>query len=214
MTFCSATTWQDYYPDRTVQSRNQGSVRHTLRVVTPPTSEPVTIAEAKMQLHIGASDDAHDTELAAFIAAAREEWERDTSAALINRTIEHRLPRFESIVSFTVLPVVSIESVTYIDSNGDEQTVDDSQYYLDVDQLRFVNGFSKPAIADRSEAVRIQYVAGYGNDSKFCPELDRMAIKLNLAYRFENRDMMVSDTAFKTTAYESLVHKKMRSSYP
>jgi len=214
MISCSATTWHDYYPDRSILERNRTSVRHTIRVVTPPTSEPVTIAEAKMQLHIGASDDAHDTELAAFIASAREEWERDTSTALINRTIEHRLPRFQDVVLFTVLPVVSIESVKYIDSDNNEQTIDASQYYLDIDQLRFVSGFSKPAIADRSEAVRIQYIAGYGTDSKFCPELDRMAIKLNLANRFENRDMMVNDIVFKTTAYENLVHKKMRSSYP
>jgi len=214
MTFCCGTTLHDYYPDRTVMNRNRQSVRHTIRIVTPPTSEPVTIAEAKAQLHIGASDDAHDTELAAFIAAAREEWERDTSAALINRTIEHRLPAFQDTIKLTVLPVVTVASVKYIDEAGAEQTVSSANYYLDSDEVRFLDTFVKPATQKRSEAVRITYTAGYGDDSKYCPELDRMAIKLNLAYRFENRDMMVSDTAFKTTAYESLVHKKMRSSYP
>jgi uncharacterized phiE125 gp8 family phage protein len=167
-----------------------------------------------MQINMGASDDAHDTEIASFIASAREIWERDTSSALIYRTLEHRLPRFEPIVSFTVLPVAEIESVKYIDSNGDEQTVDDSQYYLDVDQLRFVNGFGRPATADRSEAVRIQYIAGYGNDSKFCPEQHRLAIKMLAAHGFELRDMIASEQYQAITGYENLVRKNMRSSYP
>jgi hypothetical protein len=62
--------------------------------------------------------------------------------------------------------------------------------------------------------VRITYTAGYGDDSKYCPELDRMAIKLSLANRFENRDMMVNESLYSRKAYEALVAKKMRASYP
>jgi uncharacterized phiE125 gp8 family phage protein len=211
--YCSATTWQDYYADRATIRRNQSEARHTVRVVTPPTSEPVTIPEAKAQLSIGASDDAHDVELASFIAAAREEWERDTSTALITRTIEHRMAAFRDIVKLTVLPVVSISSVKYIDETGAEQTVASSNYYLDTDEVRFLDTFVKPTAQTRSEAVRITYTAGYGDDSKYCPELDRMAIKLSLANRFENRDMIVSAN-YTRAAYEALVAKKMRASYP
>jgi uncharacterized phiE125 gp8 family phage protein len=211
--FCCGTTLHDYYQDRTILRRNAGEIRHTVRIVTPPDSEPVTIAEAKAQLSIAASDDAHDIELASFIAAAREEWERDTSTALISRLIEHRMPSFETVTRLTVLPVVSISSVKYIDSDGAEQTVNSANYYLDSDEVRFLSTFSFPSVQDRSEAVKIQYIAGYGNDSKFCPELDRMAIKLSLANRFENRDMMVTAN-YTRSAYEALVAKKMRASYP
>jgi uncharacterized phiE125 gp8 family phage protein len=209
--YCSATTWQDYYPNRTTREKDQ-EIRHTVRVVTPPASEPVTIAEAKAQLNIGASDDSHDTELSALIAAAREEWERDTSTALITRTLEHRLPRFLGIVTLTVRPVVSISSVKYIDTAGAEQTVSAADYYLDDDQLWFKNAFVFPTTEERSEAVRITYIAGYGADSLACPELDRMAIKLSLANRFEDRDMISASGDRK--AYEALVAKKMRASYP
>jgi len=108
--FCSGTTWQDYYPDRATREKDQ-EIRHTIRVVTPPASEPVTIAEAKAQLSIGASDDSHDTELASMIAAAREEWERDTSIALITRTLEHRLPKFLDAVILSVRPAIAVSSV-------------------------------------------------------------------------------------------------------
>lgn len=210
--YCYATTWQDYYPDRALTERNATQQRHTVRVVTPPTSEPVTIAEAKAQLHIGASDDSHDVELSALIAAAREEWERDTSVALITRTIEHRVARFADVILLTVGPVVSIESVKYIDNNGAEQTVAAGDYYLDIDEVRFKSTFVSPRTEDRSEAVKIRYIAGYGADSRFCPELDRMAIKLSLANRFEDRDMISASGERK--AYEALVAKKMRASYP
>jgi uncharacterized phiE125 gp8 family phage protein len=153
-------------------------------------------------------------ELSSFIAAAREEWERDTSTALITRTIEHRLPAFQDTIKLTVLPVVTVASVKYIDEAGAEQTVSSVNYYLDADEVRFLDTFVKPATQKRSEAVRITYTAGYGDDSKYCPELDRMAIKLSLANRFENRDMIVNETLYSRKAYEALVAKKMRASYP
>jgi uncharacterized phiE125 gp8 family phage protein len=209
--FCNGTTWQDYYPDRATREKDQ-EIRHTIRVVTPPASEPVTIAEAKAQLSIGASDDSHDTELASLIAAAREEWERDTSIALITRTLEHRLPKFLTSIALTVRPAIAVSSVKYIDSSGIEQTVTASDYYLDGDEVRFLSTFVKPTVQDRSEAVRITYTAGYGSDSRACPELDRMAIKLSLANRFEDRDMIAASGERK--AYEALVAKKMRASYP
>jgi uncharacterized phiE125 gp8 family phage protein len=209
--YCYATTWQDYYPDR-MQSIKDQEIRHTTRVVTPPTSEPVTIAEAKAQLHIGASDDTHDSDLAALIAAAREEWERDTSVALITRTIEHRLPKFLSVVALSVRPVIAISSITYIDQYGGSQTVDVANYYLDSDEVRLKPTFQIPIVEERSEAVRITYTAGYGSDSRACPQMDRMAIKLSLANRFEDRDM-ISATG-ERNAYEALVAKRMRPSYP
>ena len=209
--FCSGTTWQDYYPDRATREKDQ-EIRHTVRVVTPPTTEPVTIAEAKAQLSIGASDDSHDTELASMIAAAREEWERDTSIALITRALEHRLPKFLSTVVLSVRPAIAISSVTYVDTTGTTQTVASSNYYLDSDEVRFLDTFVKPDVQERSEAVKITYTAGYGSDSRACPELDRMAIKLSLANRFEDRDMIAASG--ERRAYEALVAKKMRASYP
>jgi len=209
--FCNGTTWQDYYPDRATREKDQ-EIRHTVRVVTPPTTEPVTIAEAKAQLSIAASDDSHDTELASMIAAAREEWERDTSIALITRTLEHRLPKFLSTVVLSVRPAIAVSSVTYVDTTGTTQTVSSTNYYLDSDEVRFLDTFVKPDVQDRSEAVKITYTAGYGSDSRACPELDRMAIKLSLANRFEDRDMIAASG--ERRAYEALVAKKMRASYP
>ena len=209
--FCNVTEWLDYYPSQTTRIKDQ-EIRSTVRVVTPPTTEPVTIAEAKTQLNIGASDDSHDTELAALIAAAREEWERDTSIALITRTLEHRLPKFLTVIQLSVRPVIAISFIKYTDALGVEQTVSSADYYLDGDQVRFLSTFTNPTLQDRSEAVRVTYTVGYGSISSACPEMDRMAIRLNLAHRFEDRDMI--SAAGERKAYEALVAKKMRASYP
>ena len=210
MFFC-ATNLHDYYTPMSQRTKDWES-QHTIRIVTAPTAEPVTIAEAKAQLHIGASDDSHDVEIASMIAAAREEWERDTSIALITRTIEQRMDRFYGVVLLMIRPLIEVLSVSYVDSAGDTQTIASSNYYTDIDKLAFKGTFNRPNTEKRSEAVRIQYTAGYGTDSRFCPELDRMAIKLSLANRFEDRDMISASGDRK--AYEMLVAKKMRASYP
>jgi len=210
--FYCAINGQDYYPDR-MEVVKGSEVRHTVRIVTPPTTEPVTIQEAKTQLHIGASDVSFDAELSSMIAAAREEWERDTSTALITRTLEHRLPQWLEVVQLTVRPAIAVTSVSYVDASGNVQTVSSSDYYLDTDQVRFKKTFVEPSLEERSEAIKITYTAGYGVDVFQLPQLDRMAIKLSLANRFENRDdMMVG--AGERKAYESLVVKKMRYTYP
>lgn len=195
------------------QTSNPAETRTTVRVVTPPETEPVTLAEAKLQLNIGASDTSHDTELTAMIAAAREEWERDTSIALITRTLEHRMPTWEDVITLSVRPVIAISHIKYIDEDGSEQTVSASDYYLDIDQVRFKSTFVQPMLEDRSEAIRVTYTAGYGSTSSSCPQLDRMAIKLSLSNRFEDRDM-INGGAGERKAYEALVAKKMRASYP
>jgi len=208
---CIATDWLDYYQSQTTRVKGH-EIRSTVRVITPPASEPVTMPEAKAQLSIGANDDNHDMELVSMIAAAREEWERDTSIALITRTLEHRLPEFLSVITLSVRPAIAISSVKYMDANGVEQTVSSADYYLDGQEVRFFNTFLRPTLQDRSEAVRVTYTAGYGASSRLCPELDKMAIKLSLANRFEDRDMISSGGERK--AYEALVAKKMRASYP
>ena len=210
--FYCGTSGRDYYPDR-MEVIKGTDVRHTIRIVTPPATEPLTVAEAKAQLNIAASDDSHDVELASKIAAARQEWERDTSKALITRTVEHRLPMWLDVIRLSVQPVIAISSIIYVDNNGDEQTLDAANYYLDIDELRFKTSFNKPALEDRSEAVRITYTAGYGAASTDVPEIDKLAIKLSVANRFEDLDM-INGGAGERKAYENLVRKHMRSSYP
>lgn len=199
---------------KNAELQSESRMTHELITIAGPSSEPITIAEAKAQLNIAASDSDHDVELSSIISACREEWERDTGIATITQTVEQRCHEWQDVFRLTLRPVQSIASIKYLDADASEQTVDSGSYYIADESVWMVSGFSRPIIADRQNAIRIQYVAGYGSSSTDCSELDRQAIKLSVANRFEDRDMMGNDSTRYRRAYEALVAKKMRSSYP
>lgn len=61
-------------------------------------------------------------------------------------------------------PLGWVSSVSYYDSTNTLQVLDESQYYVTDDfvpQLRFVTGFSWPSTYWRSDAIRVEYIAGY-----------------------------------------------------
>lgn len=188
----------------------------SVRVVTPPTNDPVTIAEAKRQLNIAASDDAHDDKLADLIQDATETWEHDTHQKLITQTIEHVQERWEPIVRLTFRPIQSVESVKYRDADGTLQTVSASDYALDLGQglLRFKRAYTVPTYQAEWDAWQVQYVAGYGDNSTDVSQLDRGAILTLIAHKFETPDMLFSTAIYDDKRYANLVYKRMRATYP
>lgn len=104
----------------------------SLRLVTAPTDEPVTVAEAKARLRIDTS--ASDDDLAAMLLAARQEIDGVTGRlgrALLTQTWELGLPYFPAgPIALPLPPCQSIVSVKYRDSLDVEQTIDASDYRL------------------------------------------------------------------------------------
>ena len=95
------------------------------KVSTAPSSEPITLAEAKLYLRVDTTAD--DALITALITAARETVERYTSRALVTQTITQVLDCFPGFgFRLAVHPVQSITSITYKDSNGSDQTLADT----------------------------------------------------------------------------------------
>ena len=98
----------------------------SLNVVTRPTVEPVTLAEAKEQLRLDFADD--DGLLAGKLLAARHWVEGQTKRVLAQTTfdyfIDYKFPtRYGTYrIDLPVNPVISVTSVSYVDSNGATQT--------------------------------------------------------------------------------------------
>jgi uncharacterized phiE125 gp8 family phage protein len=140
----------------------------TTIVITPPDEEPVSLAEARLMLRCDPSVAERDTLISMAITAAREEAEHATGKAFVSRTLEEVIDLFPAAeIRLRPLPLVSITSIKYIDTNGDEQTLDSAAYSLDT-----VNGFVSPAVGytwpetlDTMNAVRVRFVAGYGDAS-------------------------------------------------
>jgi uncharacterized phiE125 gp8 family phage protein len=75
------------------------------------------------------------------------------------------LDSFPSAIELLMPPIMSVESVKFIDENGDQQTLDPQDYFLDsVSEPGYLvptAGRAWPTTQDRINAVEVEYTAGY-----------------------------------------------------
>lgn len=136
----------------------------TLKLITAPATEPVTLAEAKVHLRCGDDEDAL---LGVLIQAAREQAEHQLGRALITQTWERVIDAFPAAeIELGMPPVASITQITYVDTAGDTQTLSSALYTLDADTPP---GWALPAedtdwpdTLDTANAVRVRFTCGYG----------------------------------------------------
>lgn len=153
----------------------------TFKVVTPVATEPVTLAEARLQCKVDSDDTSHDALITGLITAAREFAEHYTGRALASQTLEMALDCFPGVSEWSIgkctpdpmddfidldmPPVATITSVKYTDTAGVEQTVSSGDYALSLygDSRRVAPTYGKywPTTRDIPNAVRILYVTGY-----------------------------------------------------
>lgn len=137
-----------------------------VRVLTPPATEPLTLAEAKLHLRVDGTDE--DDYITALIVAARESAQHELGRALITQTLRLTLDAFPADGGIELLmpPVQSITQVQYVDAAGATQTLLGSAYSLDaVSQPSWLlpaYGTTWPATREQANAVWVDYVAGYG----------------------------------------------------
>jgi uncharacterized phiE125 gp8 family phage protein len=184
-------------------------------VTTAPALEPLTLDEAKKHVEIANSDTSHDVYLGTLIQAAREQWENDTDTAVLTQTMRMQLSGFRTnSIQLLSRPVQSITSITYYDDGNDSQTLDADVYSLDALARCVRLNFDKvwPSTYTRWDAVTITYVAGY-TARNLVPAIAKQAMLLLVGYYFDaNRGD--NDRPNDMRAYERLVMRYMRSSYP
>jgi uncharacterized phiE125 gp8 family phage protein len=154
--------------------------------IEPPGVEPLTAEEAKTRLNIGS--EVSDETMDSLIAAARQQLDgRDgwLGRALITQTWRASLDGFPcDEIRMPLPPLQDILSVRYIDASGDMQELDTSGYQV-VQGARpsIVPAFGKswPVTRCQTDAVQIEFVAGYGDDPADVPEPIRSAIALTVS---------------------------------
>lgn len=166
-----------------------------LTLVTAPASEPLTTAEAKSHLRVDISDD--DTLIDAYVKAARQYVEEELGRALITQTWDYTLDEFPSDGSAIQLPkppLVSVTSVSYVDTSGVTQTLSSSNYIVNTGTLKgeitLAYGASWPATREQAKAVTARFVAGYGAASAV-PESIRTAVRLALGDFYDLRSASI-----------------------
>lgn len=162
--------------------------------VTGPAIDVITATEVKTWARIDGTDD--DTLVEALIDAAISHV--DGYSGILGRCMISQTWRkdFRYWKPYFYLPfpdVTAIASVKYFDKDNVEQTVSASLYQLiesDNEALvRFSDDFSEPGLYDdRLDAIKVQFVAGYGASASDVPEAIRTAIKMICAQWYENRE--------------------------
>lgn len=182
--------------------------------VTPPAAEPLSLAEVRAHVELAATDSNHDVELERAIEDAREQWERDTSQYLIQRSMRLTVDRLEEM-QFPHRPVSAIASVKYYDQSNTQQTLAASVYQLDAanNRLRLAYDQDWPVTLDRWDAVEINYTLGSHASGATVPAIAKRAMLLLVGYYFR-ANKGDDDRAYDLQAYERLVAKHMRSTYP
>lgn len=175
-------------------------------LITGPATEPVTLAEAKMQLKVESSVTTEDTLINNIIKAVREQAEWYTRRVLVDQTWELRQNIFDkALILLEKTPVRSITSIKYIDLGGVEQTVSDTTYSLV--QGREPYGVQLglyliwPVPRGDQDGIKIRFQAGYyyttgQTVTDNIPGSFKAAILLGIGHLYEHRESVVSGGAF------------------
>ena len=105
-------------------------VHTSLEIVTAPASEPITISDVKCHARVDTEDE--DLLISQMIKAARISLERIMNRTFVNTTFDYFLDHFPAVILLPRAPLNSVTSITYLDSNGDSQTLASTEYSTDL----------------------------------------------------------------------------------
>lgn len=163
------------------------------KITVEPAVEPITVRELQDHSRIDSNDDV--ALLTSLIQSAREFAEGYTHRALITQTWELRCDRFPYAFRLPFGSLQSVSSVKYLDEDGVEQTVASSVYDVDTtsDPGLVVLGYDQswPTHRNVHHAVRVTFVAGYGDAGSSVPTPIRQALLLLAATLYEHRETFV-----------------------
>ncbi len=164
-----------------------------LRLITAPVAEPLHLEDAKKHLRIDDSD--NDGYLFALIAAARRAVEARINGPLVAQTWEAVFDGFEPVMPLQAR-LISVTSVTYIDTDGAEQTLAASEYDVDTTSLigRIYPAYDKQWPTDvrrHRQAVVVRFVCGYA-DADSVPDDIRHAMMMIVAQLYEHREEIIT----------------------
>jgi uncharacterized phiE125 gp8 family phage protein len=157
------------------------------KVIVAPATEVVTLAEVKANARVEHTEE--DALIAHYLTAAREYTENLIGRAIGEQTLRIQFDAFpDGAIRLDMPPVVSIASVTYIDPDGAQLTVDPSEYALDdgAEMNWLLPASAWPATKDIANAVRIDYVAGYTPAD--CPAVVKQFIMMSAASMYATRE--------------------------
>ena len=163
-----------------------------LTMTTPPSSDPVTLTEAKAAARVEVDDD--DAFIAGLVDAATEHVQAVLGRQLMPATFELSLGGFPSSgrLALPRSPVTEVLSINYRDPDGALQTFEDFLFWAHTDGPFLSPKAWWPATAHRPDAVVVEFVAGFPAGQ--LPARVRTIILQLVAHWYEHREPSVAGT--------------------
>lgn len=162
-----------------------------------PAAEPVSLAE--MKGHLIVEHDLDDGLISACQLAARQWIENATRRALVTQTFAGYDDCFPAGAALQLGrgTLQSVSEVRYFDASGVDAVLDPSTYHVDAvripGRLALVQGKTWPTTDGRPNAVKVTFIAGFG-DAADVPEPLKAAIKLLAAHLYAHREPEITGT--------------------
>lgn len=177
------------------------SARRTLTLVTAPSNEIITTAEAKTHLRVDHSND--DTLIDALVKLARSYAEEWCNRSFLSTTWDYTLDEGAIVADVITLPRSPLASITSITSydTGNNSTVFSSGNYNaitngDPGRVMLNDGNSWPDDLRAYDSMVIRFVAGWGSAVSNIPtqyrEWIKQSVLLTVAALYENRGDMAA----------------------
>ena len=155
-----------------------------------PIFEAVTVADLKAHCRVYGTAD--DTYLATLRVAARQQVEQDLNMIVAGQTYRLYSDGF-SPITLPLAPIVSVDEITYLDADGERQTLSADLYT--------VKNYTDPVTIDFTgtlppgTGIQVDFTAGFTLDdpeepegANSVPQLIKHAIMFLVAHWFEHRE--------------------------
>ncbi len=167
----------------------------TAALIIGPALEPVSLADMKAHLRI--EDEASDDWLGAAITAARIHVETAIRRVLIAQSwrIYRDAWPADGIVPIRVTPLISVDTVTVYDAEGDPLELSGDDYEVDLVSApaRLVPKAGAGTPGRAVNGIEIDVTAGYGASSVDVPGPLRQAVLQIVAFWHEHRGALGAD---------------------
>lgn len=172
----------------------------TARLITPPAVLPVSLAEAKANMGIDGDD--QDGILTAWILGVASYAEGHMQRAIMEQGWRVTLDAFPDAIRLEAPPVVSVQTLRYVDADGADQVLDPADYRVDTESepsyIVPARGKSWPATYEEINTVRVEYTAGYGVTPTDVPAGIKLFILAKLREQFDPAVRVEKDTVQAT----------------
>jgi len=163
---------------------------------TGPATTAISLAEAKAFLRVDSDYDDDDSYITSLIGVATNVVEQFTRRRLITQTYNIYYDEFPPYIDLQVGNVASVTHVKYYDTDNTLQTLDTSQYDVDIrvkpGRIYQAEDGNFPNTYERANSVEVEFVVG--SAASDVEDAIKQAMYIVIGRYYENRQDVVMGT--------------------